>query len=167
MANVILHKIKCTNPYNNTKKNYYNDDAVENAIKYIYRKNAKGKFNLYGTIGTFYTDPNNIVNDTIDDFMRQKNIHHKSDGLQLVHYILSFPANFQVPPKKKFQKLIIRTAKIWGKDFQVAYALHEDTDNLHVHFIINSTSYAGYKISINEKRFHKYQKLANKIWCNI
>ena len=33
MANVILHKIKCTNPYNNTKKNYYNDDAIENAIK--------------------------------------------------------------------------------------------------------------------------------------
>lgn len=165
MANITFRKI--TTPKNTGPKKYYNKNAVKNAINYIFRKDAKGTFNIYGTIGTFNTDSANIANDTIDDFMRQKNIHHKSDGLQLVHYILSFPENFKAPPKKKFQKLIIRTAKIWGKDFQVAYALHEDTDNLHVHFIINSTSYAGYKISINEKRFRKYHKLANKIWCSI
>ena len=152
MAEIILKRAK--------PKKYYNKDAISKTIHYIYRKDRRGNTNIYGSFGAFGTDTDSIIG----DFMKLKKLHHKSDGLQLVHYILSFPTDFVEPPKNRFRELIIRTAKIWGKDFQVAYALHEKTDNLHVHFIINATSYSGKKISITNKRFYKYKKLACRIW---
>lgn len=148
------------------KCDYCNPDAVEKVIRYIFRKNGRKKnkvlpseFDIFGSIGTYHK---NILG-IIDDFTKTKEIFGKTDGVQIKHMIISF----NKPPKltpKKLEKFVIKTLKYYSKKYQVVYAVHEDTKNLHIHVAINSVSIYGDKFSMRAEDMRAFKEKTEKIF---
>lgn len=90
----------------------------------------------------------------------------KDSGRRAYHMVVSFPDDM------KDANAAVQTAKAIGGDifsgYQVFYGVHTCTDNLHIHFAINSVSYtSGRKWHMGKKDFQEYkkhiQKLANDV----
>ena len=89
-----------------------------------------------GFIGCIGVDPENIANS-----MRETAASFKKDsGVRLRHMILSFSPSELRNPKTAYQIGCDVMAHIYGK-YQTAFAVHQDADNLHIHFVFNSVSY--------------------------
>lgn len=141
--------------------NYHNTDAVDKVIKYILKKESRcpDKYNVFGSIGTYH----NKIPKIIEDFKKVKKIHEKNDGVQIKHLIISFENIPDISPQK-LEKLIIRVLKTFSHDFQLVYAVHEDTDNLHIHVGINSVSFTGKKFDFVNSDMWKFQKRVKRIF---
>lgn len=82
--------------------------------------------------------------DWIDEFITVKKIYHKEEGQQIKHRIVNFKAsdlvNYQDADQFGYE-----VAKRYGDCYQTIYAVHQDTEHIHVHFIINTVSYVDGK----------------------
>lgn len=85
----------------------------------------------------------------------------KTDGVQAYHGYISFG------PKDSMSATdVLKVAKevaedIWGDRFQVVLAVHNNTNTLHCHFVVNSVSFVdGLKARDNE---HNYYYLKQKV----
>ncbi|MCD8363087.1 MAG: relaxase/mobilization nuclease domain-containing protein [Lachnospiraceae bacterium] len=147
-----------------TKGQYKNKKATSKVIKYILRKNARRQkgYDIHGSIGTYHKTLNGII----DDFQKTKKLYHKEDGLQIKHLIISFDKRPGLNTTK-LHKLILRTLEYFSRDYQVVYAVHEDTDHLHLHVGINSISYDGKKISITRHDLKEFTDRTKRLWKDI
>ena len=147
---------------------YQNPDAVDKVVKYILRKEGRmkkdgsdSKFNIFGSIGVYSKDVSGII----DDFKKLKKLYGKSDGVQIKHVIISFEKQPYLKPKK-LKKLIIKALKYFGNQYQLVYAVHEDTCNLHIHIGINSVSFGGEKFSFKAKDQYEFTKRTKEIFAD-
>ena len=86
-----------------------------------------------------------------------KQFYDKLDGRQMYHYILSFPSSVQDP--HKVYEIGMEIMHTFFKDYQTVFAVHEDTDNLHIHFVFNSVSYVtGKKWCPKYKEFYRLKE---------
>lgn len=148
------------------KCNYCNPDAVEKVVRYILRKDGRkknkvlpGEFDIFGSIGTCHKDIKGII----DDFSKTKEIFGKTGGVQIKHLIISFNKQPKITPKK-LGKFVIKTLKYYSQKYQVVYAVHEDTENLHIHVGINSVSIYGDKFSVRAEDMRAFRKRTEKIF---
>lgn len=68
--------------------------------------------------------------------------YDKDSGVRARHFVLSFPRNEVSSPKKAYE-IAQKIAPAISSDYQTVYAVHEDTPNLHIHFVHNSVNYDG------------------------
>ena len=145
------------------KGKYIGDDTIKKVIKYIFDdKEVQTKrkcLNIVGAIGT----PTNNIEDIINDFAKVKKIYNKTDKKQVEHIILSFNNYPDIDNYNKYRKLIVKTASFWGKNTQIAYALHEDKKNLHIHFVLNTIQFNGKRLD-TYKKWDKFVKYCHKVW---
>lgn len=82
----------------------------------------------------------------IDEFERIKEAWFKSeDGRRQVrHLIVSF-ADGEVDLDEAV-KIAWDIAEYYGQRYQVFYGIHNDTDNIHIHFAINTVSFIDGKM---------------------
>lgn len=79
----------------------------------------------------------------------------KTKGIQLRHFVLSFPAE-EIDDPEVVYEIACHVARFVGRDYQVAFAVHENTENLHIHFMQNSVSYTtGLKYSGSKKDYYQ------------
>lgn len=79
----------------------------------------------------------------------------KTKGIQLRHFILSFPPE-EIDDPEIVYEIACHVARFIGRDYQIVFAVHENTDNLHIHFMQNSVSYTtGYKYSGSKKDYYQ------------
>lgn len=150
------------------KGSYTNDNAAGNVIKYVLRESARtddiacGKhcFNLYGYSGCVH----HSAEGAIRDFMKLKKIYRKEKGVQVKHMVISFPVKRVDISKDKLKKLLKKTISAFGMKYQMVYALHEDTDSLHIHMAINSVCLDGSKFSMDNKEQWNINESVEKIW---
>lgn len=96
------------------------------------------------------------------DFYSVKKAFHKTDGKQGEHFVLSLEAN----NKASYKECMTVGYEIadYFEDFQVAFALHIDTNNRHIHFVVNSVSYKdGHKFSQGPDDLNKFKTYCNRI----
>ena len=111
-----------------------NVDAVSNLINYIC---DWGSNTYLGGLAVSTHD----VNSAIRDFLIVKNIFHQNEGRQAIHFILSFnEEEEEIINADMALSLGYLIAKHYNK-YQVIFAVHNNTDNLHIHFVINSVNY--------------------------
>ena len=66
--------------------------------------------------------------------------YHKDKGGHLRHMVLSFtPAETESPAL--VHAIAYEVAWYYGQRFQIIWGVHEDKENLHVHFAMNRVSY--------------------------
>ena len=74
----------------------------------------------------------------INQFYAVRHVSGKYRGIQIRHYILSFSAEYDKVTAYQAYRIGDEIAKIFRADHQVLFAVHEEKDNLHIHFLVNT-----------------------------
>lgn len=84
--------------------------------------------------------------------------YHKEDGVKLRHSILSFDPNERI----SFQEARVIAEQVmdfFADDYQILAAIHENQDNLHIHFLMNVVNYHdGSKYRGTKKNYYNNLK---------
>ena len=134
-------------------------------VKFINSKSKRGLKSLQQALD--YIDDKNktmenrrlvggIAKNSNDAFIRMnvvKNLWHKNTGRQYIHFVVS--------PKGKVpdENMLDVSKKVQGyfKDFGSFYGIHQNTENSHVHFILNSVGWNGKKYSQSKSDLKKFK----------
>ncbi|MGM9661036.1 MAG: relaxase/mobilization nuclease domain-containing protein [Faecousia sp.] len=132
---------------------YQDDLAIPNLIAYITDGNkAKGDI-----IGGCNVDFNNIAGSMI-----QVSEHFKKNShIRAHHFIVSFLPH-EVHSVGVLMCIANQICQYFSEEYQIVYALHEDTGYPHLHFVFNAVSYVDghrYRGGIGEyKNLYYYIK---------
>ena len=111
-------------------------DSLETVIHYIlYRKDIEMPWRFIGGLGVNTAD-------AAFQFRAVKRYFRKDDESrrQLRHFVVSFENGLCVDAYTAYI-LAGEIATYYSDKYQIFYAVHEDTDNVHIHFGMNTVSY--------------------------
>ena len=119
------------------KGKYHDDQAIPDLINYITRPEKTPSNLIYGV----KVDMDKIANSMVEVSEKYK----KNSRLRLHHFVITFESVLWDE-----LELIVEIARNVcnhiGKIYQIAAAVHEDTEHPHIHFVFNSVSHInGYK----------------------
>lgn len=127
----------------NAAGKYTDPQARQDVIAYICHPNKTPNH----MIGGVQIDLQNIAQ-SMDAVAAQ---FGKNSGVRLRHLILSFHPK-EVSSPSIFQLVANEVCTYIGREYQIAYAVHEDTAVPHIHFVFNTVSYVnGYKYRGNKE----------------
>lgn len=137
---------------------YQDDNAIYDVINYICRP-YKTPNHVIGGVGV---DFQNIA----DSMVAISNKFNKNNRLRLHHCVVSFN-----PEDIYFENMITSVAEeicaLWGTEYQIVYALHEDTPRPHLHFVWNNVSYVdGHKCSFGITEYNRTVSYIEHILSN-
>jgi len=105
------------------------------------------------------------VSNAVDEMMQVKEFYKKLDGRVALHGIISLEE--EESDKANAGKLMLLLDEFLGEIFpdnQVVYAVHTNTENLHIHFIANTVGLDGKKIHMDKKFMrHVFEPTLNKL----
>lgn len=131
----------------NSAGKYTDENARYDVIHYI-MQSYKTPDNIIGGAKVDMRNPALSMETTAESF-------NKNSRTRLRHFTLSFHQNENV----SLQDIIdIATAICFYivKKYEVVYALHEDTSQLHIHFVFNTISYIdGYRYKGNRQEYYE------------
>lgn len=138
-------------PSSQYKNNSEKNDVVNNIISYILRP-SKIPHNITGGIGVSLTS----ASDVIKQFKQVKKSFRKTRGIPLQHFIVSFSAGEEkLYSLRQFQSIGYQIAEYFNGEYQIVFALHEDSKHLHLHFAVNTVNFrTGKKMVWNETSFY-------------
>ena len=89
-------------------------------------------------------------------------------GKRIRHSILSFSRNECTDPDVVF-KAAAEIAKFYKEQYEIVYAVHTNTDNLHIHFVMNMVSFTtGYKYRGKKKDLYDFMgAIARITGCRV
>ena len=97
-----------------------------------------------------------IAKNSNDAFIRMnvvKNLWHKNIGRQYIHFVVS--PQGKVSDEKMLD--ISKDVQGYFKGFGSFYGIHKNTENSHVHFILNSVGWNGKKYSQSKSDLKKFK----------
>lgn len=78
----------------------------------------------------------------------------KTTGVQLRHFVLSFTPD-ELNDPEEVNKIACHITRFIGKDYQAVFSVHENTENLHIHFMFNAISYRdGHRYRGTKKEYY-------------
>lgn len=114
---------------------------IENDLK-TFRGALVGSHNLSST----------DIKEAVEQMMETKKFYGKTDGRAALHMLISLPEEeSSALNSSKLMELCQDVLKEIFPDNQAVFAVHTNTDNLHIHVIINSVGLTGKKIHQNNK----------------
>lgn len=126
------------------KELYYNKDAVKKLIYYIL-SDEKTPNRIYGGVGVSTDNKENAVK----QFFAVKQAYRNTKGKQAIHFWISFDEK-ELHSLEEFRHIGYGIASFFGGEYQIIFALHENTDNYHIHFVVNTVNFiTGKKIRWN------------------
>lgn len=130
-------------------KKYASFEAMKNLIYYIMAE-EKTPNRIIGAIAVYPIEKEDIV----QQFKKTQVLHRNQKKNRALHIVLSFSTEeAQWLNFKDYVKIGYSVANYYGKaNHQVVFALHEDTDNPHIHFAVNKVNY------ITGKKYHQQHK---------
>lgn len=145
--------------------NYYTKPTdIDNTVSYIYRIHSKKPLPVY-CYGAYPHTVDNIIN----NFKETMKHYPAAPDTYLWHFIISFPNDTLYDNTLHlFADLI---AKLFSNEYQICYACHQDTDNLHFHYIVSSKSYIEENMDLNNEKMNLYlsemSELANNFGISL
>lgn len=139
----------------NGKGKYRDLDAKGDLINYILNP-YKTPHNLTGGAGV---DPNNIAYSMSEISAN----FGKENGVQLRHFILSF-SPYELCDLEIAEQIARDVVHYFLREYQTVYSVHEDTDHLHIHIVINSVSHVdGHRYYGTKREFHSFMAYLKKV----
>lgn len=133
---------------------YRDPDAAQDVISYI---TSESKVSPDGIICGAVS-----LEDAAAAMNHVTKIHHKEFGPRLRHSVLSFSHDEPVTPRQ-VKKIARECVHYYEDDYQIIAAVHEDRDHLHIHFVMNTTSYrTGKKYRGNKTDFYRFNSHMNR-----
>lgn len=105
------------------------------------------------------------IQNATDEMMQVKEFHNKLGGRVALHGIVSLPVGKS--GKENAGKLMMLVDDLLEEifpDHQAIYAVHMNTENLHVHFVVNTVALNGRKIHMDQNFMSKvFDPYLNKL----
>lgn len=138
---------------------YLGKKSLINPIKYIMNPE---KQKLSGAIGSH---PSN-AEEMIFQFEKVKKIYNKNNGRMLKHFIISVSDDIKMSPEEMLE-YAEEIATFYGDKYQIVYAVHENTQRLHTHFIFNTVSFLnGKKYSSEWDELYNLRNYVKNVYRN-
>lgn len=134
------------------------DGKIEgNSLKQVGRE-VSYVMNDLKTLQGLYVGARHIsdIQSATNEMMQIKEFHNKMGGRVALHGIISLPT--RESGKENAGKLILLADELLEEIFpdnQAVYAVHTNTDNLHVHFVVNTVALNGRKIHMDNNFMSK------------
>lgn len=139
----------------NTKGKYYDTDAKNNVINYI--------TNPQKVIGKFIGSKGLHSNSFSEEMMDTSKQFGKDTGVQLRHFVVAFEEDEVNNPAVAFA-IGDKICDVFDGEYQTVFAVHEDTENLHLHIVVNSTSFVdGHRYKGTRQEFYHMKNHINYI----
>lgn len=138
-------------------KKYSDISDVSNLIYYITNP-QKCHSGCIGAQGV----GNRSLYEILKQMMKTKQNYNQTQGRLVLHYVVSF-SNEEMQIINPIDALHIgyEIAANLFPGHQVIFGVHEDTDNLHIHFVVNSTNYyTGQQFSAGRRDFELMRTMA-------
>ena len=130
----------------NSKGKYHDEDALSDVSRYIL--NPYKTFHKY--TGGIHVDMNDPAG-SMDAVAEQ---HKKQKGVRLWHFIVSFTED-ECPSPIVADSIGEDIIEWLGEEYQAVYAVHEDSNEVHLHIVFNSVSYVdGHKYRGNKAEYY-------------
>ncbi len=146
----IIHQ-KNALPYKNQNgQKYHDENALRNVIAYCCDPDKTEHHHIYG-IGV-------SVQDAAEQMEGLAAAYRKTSGIRLRHMVLSFEPREKIS-LYKVNQIAYQAAWYYGRKYQIIYAVHEDRDHLHIHFVMNTVSYVdGHKYAGKKEDYYAFQR---------
>jgi len=132
----------------NCKEKYQDSDATKEVINYIFNPD-KSKRELYGFYQVDPENPTKSMRDVAKAF-------GKTTGIQIRHYIISF-TKYEINEPIIADQIAQEIITYFQDQYQCVYAIHEDTEYLHIHFVCNAISYVnGHRYRGNKAEYYDF-----------
>lgn len=113
----------------------------------------------HGFIGGMSVNPENAA----AEMSILAGLYYQERGLRLRHWIISFDES-EISDPQIADQFARRTIPYYGSTYQIIYAVHEDTDQIHIHFVMNMISYQdGRRYRGVKKDYYDYLRILNEI----
>lgn len=135
-------------------KKYKDDNSLHDVISYCGRL---GKASYTDGIGVY--PPNAVY-----EMVRMAQSYGQARGVRLRHWVLSFSKE---EVRKIGRKARLETLKrfgwyaasYYGGQYQIVFAIHLDSDNPHIHFVMSTVNYrTGKKYPGDKADYYGYQR---------
>ena len=85
-------------------------------------------------------------------------VYGKDSGLRLRHSVLSFAPNENISAAEAAE-IAQEAIDFYGDNYQIVSAVHEDTDDIHIHIVMNKISFVdGSRYRGKKSDYYQYQK---------
>lgn len=139
----------------NEREKYHDDRALHDVISYCAQADK-----TEGLVGAMGVSPN--PDWAIMQMQIVQSCFGKRDGVPLRHFVISFGEWDQIQPLSAFA-LGQKIAEYYGWQYQIIFGVHTDTENLHIHFVMNTVSYIDGKKYPGDKRdYYEFLQYANE-----
>lgn len=115
---------------------YKTGNDLRNLVNYA-AMGKDGTANVCGAQGVLLGEPDGMYRQ-MEDVKKQ---FHKERNRQGMHYVLSFSGEEEKYIGVNEALRIGYAVADFFRGWQVVFGIHTDTDNLHIHFVVNGTSY--------------------------
>lgn len=135
----------------NSAGKYKDDDALHDVLSYCGRY---GKANCVDGIGVYL--PNAIY--------EMERLYGQARGVRLRHWLLSFSKEELRKISRKSLPTMLHhfgwyAANYYGGQYQIVFSIHLDTDDPHIHFVMNTVNYrTGKKYPGDKADYYSYQR---------
>lgn len=133
---------------------YQDDNALHDVLSYCGRY---GKASCVDGIGVY--PPNAVY-----EMERLARAYGQTQGVRLRHWVLSFPKEELKRISRKSLPAMLHhfgwyAANYYGGQYQIVFAIHTDSGNPHIHFVMNTVNYrTGKKYPGDKADYYRYQQ---------
>lgn len=114
-----------------TRNSYPDAIALENVIHYVLDKAV--------VVGGYAVDCGSYA--ALEQMLFVKQAFHKTDALQLKHFFITFAhKEAALTDFEDLMNLGFATGRLF-REYQMAYGVHLDGSHVHIHFVMNTTSF--------------------------
>lgn len=133
---------------------FFDSHAYQDAIHYIF---DPSKASFIGGAGV------SSANTAAKEMQKTAMDFGKNKGKKLRHSVLSFDEKESITPEQanEFARQIIQH---YASEFQIVYSVHTNTDNPHVHFVMNQISFIdGHRYAGKKQDYYAFQRHMKRI----
>lgn len=140
-------------------EDYPEKKDLQNLVHYMIQPDKA----VHGLVGGFSLLP--IGEEAIIRQMETvKEVWHKTEGRQARHFVVSFAWGERISEAEAW-RLAYWIALYYADRYQIVYAVHEDTENVHIHFVFNPVSFVDGRIYAEGK--DDFSRLQAHIWLEM
>ena len=104
-----------------------------------------------------------LVENAAEAMNRVTDAYHKKAGPRVRHSILSFSPSDPLTARQ-VKEIAKKCVEYYEDKYQILAATHEDRDHLHIHFVMNTTSYVdGTKYHGTKADYYGFLNHMNKV----
>ena len=129
---------------------YHDSSALNDVLGYCLQPKK--------TPGGFIFSRNVDANYAAEEMNDVATAYGKDSGLRLRHSVLSFSPNEEID-KADATEIAQQVLEYYGDKYQIVAAIHEDTDNPHIHFVMNQVSFQnGAKYRGQKDDYYRFER---------